>query len=72
MEMRSDRDGVTLSVIGRVDGKLLNGEQAIVNRVQAQSARFADTAALYQALGGGWWNRRDVAALATLQLERQP
>jgi outer membrane protein TolC len=25
--------------------------------VQAQAARFADTAALFQALGGGWWNR---------------
>jgi NodT family efflux transporter outer membrane factor (OMF) lipoprotein len=25
--------------------------------VQAQSARYADTAALFQALGGGWWNR---------------
>jgi outer membrane protein TolC len=25
--------------------------------VQAQSARLADTAALFQALGGGWWNR---------------
>jgi NodT family efflux transporter outer membrane factor (OMF) lipoprotein len=37
-------------------------EQAVVNRVQAQAARFADTAALFQALGGGWWNRRDVAA----------
>ncbi len=32
-------------------------EQAVVNRVQAQAARFADTAALFQALGGGWWNR---------------
>jgi hypothetical protein len=29
--------------------------------VQAQAARFADTAALFQALGGGWWNRNDVA-----------
>jgi hypothetical protein len=28
--------------------------------VQAQAARFADTAALFQALGGGWWNRVDV------------
>ena len=37
-------------------------EQAIVNRVQARAARFADTAALYQALGGGWWNRQDVAS----------
>jgi NodT family efflux transporter outer membrane factor (OMF) lipoprotein len=25
--------------------------------VQAQALRFADTAALFQALGGGWWNR---------------
>ena len=25
--------------------------------VQAQASRFADTAALFQALGGGWWNR---------------
>jgi NodT family efflux transporter outer membrane factor (OMF) lipoprotein len=31
--------------------------QAVLNRVQAQAARFGDTAALYQALGGGWWNR---------------
>lgn len=23
---------------------------------QAQAARYADTAALFQALGGGWWN----------------
>jgi NodT family efflux transporter outer membrane factor (OMF) lipoprotein len=28
--------------------------------VQAQAARYADTAALFQALGGGWWNRSDV------------
>jgi NodT family efflux transporter outer membrane factor (OMF) lipoprotein len=26
-------------------------------QVQAQAARYADTAALFQALGGGWWNR---------------
>ena len=25
--------------------------------MQAQAARFSDTAALFQALGGGWWNR---------------
>jgi hypothetical protein len=30
--------------------------------VQAQAARFSDTAALFQALGGGWWNRIDVAS----------
>lgn len=44
---------------------LLNAEttyqQAHINRVIAQATRFADTAALFQALGGGWWNRADVA-----------
>jgi NodT family efflux transporter outer membrane factor (OMF) lipoprotein len=37
-----------------------NYQQAVINLVQAQSNRFADTAALFQALGGGWWNRSDV------------
>jgi NodT family efflux transporter outer membrane factor (OMF) lipoprotein len=32
-------------------------QQALISLVQAQAARFADTAALFQALGGGWWNR---------------
>jgi outer membrane protein TolC len=32
-------------------------QQALLTLVQAQSMRFGDTAALYQALGGGWWNR---------------
>jgi NodT family efflux transporter outer membrane factor (OMF) lipoprotein len=32
-------------------------QQALLGLVQAQSTRFGDTAALYQALGGGWWNR---------------
>lgn len=32
-------------------------QQARVGLVQAQAARFADSAALFQALGGGWWNR---------------
>jgi NodT family efflux transporter outer membrane factor (OMF) lipoprotein len=31
-------------------------QQAIISRVQAQAARYSDTAALFQALGGGWWN----------------
>jgi len=35
-------------------------QQAVINLVQAQSNRYADTAALFQALGGGWWNRPDV------------
>jgi NodT family efflux transporter outer membrane factor (OMF) lipoprotein len=36
-------------------------QQALINLVQAQANRYADTAALFQALGGGWWNRPDVA-----------
>jgi NodT family efflux transporter outer membrane factor (OMF) lipoprotein len=40
---------------------LLNAErqhqQTRLTLAQAQAARFADTAALFQALGGGWWNR---------------
>ena len=30
---------------------------SVINLVQAQTNRLGDTAALYQALGGGWWNR---------------
>jgi NodT family efflux transporter outer membrane factor (OMF) lipoprotein len=32
--------------------------------VQAQAARYTDTAALFQALGGGWWNAPDAVASA--------
>jgi NodT family efflux transporter outer membrane factor (OMF) lipoprotein len=43
---------------------LLSAEQAYhqarINLVQAQANRFADTAALFQALGGGWWHRADL------------
>jgi NodT family efflux transporter outer membrane factor (OMF) lipoprotein len=43
---------------------LLNAEQAYqqsrINLVQAQAARYADTAALFQALGGGWWHRPEL------------
>ena len=31
-------------------------QQARISLVQAQAARYADTAALFQALGGGWWH----------------
>jgi NodT family efflux transporter outer membrane factor (OMF) lipoprotein len=43
---------------------LLNAEQsyqeALINLVQAQANRYADSAALLQALGGGWWNRAEI------------
>lgn len=35
-------------------------QQARITLVQAQANRYADTAALYQALGGGWWHRADL------------
>lgn len=37
-------------------------QQTQIALVQAQANRFADTAALFQALGGGWWNRKDDVA----------
>ena len=37
-------------------------QQARLSLVQAEAARFADTAALFQALGGGWWHRSDMTA----------
>ena len=44
---------------------LLSAEQsyqeALLNLVQAQANRYADTAALFQALGGGWWHRADLS-----------
>lgn len=43
---------------------ILNAEQtalqADLSLIQAQANRLADSAALFQALGGGWWNRQDV------------
>ncbi len=36
-------------------------QQAVINLVQAQANRYADTAALFQALGGGWWHRADLS-----------
>jgi NodT family efflux transporter outer membrane factor (OMF) lipoprotein len=40
-------------------------QNAAVALVKARAQRFTDTAALFQALGGGWWNRADVAANAS-------
>jgi NodT family efflux transporter outer membrane factor (OMF) lipoprotein len=45
---------------------VLNAEQAYQQAelmlVQAQANRYADTAGLYQALGGGWWHRQPGAS----------
>jgi NodT family efflux transporter outer membrane factor (OMF) lipoprotein len=53
--------------IGYVDTlTLLNAEtayqQTLLTRVQAQATRYGDTVSLFQALGGGWWNRNQVVA----------
>ncbi|MHB8817410.1 MAG: efflux transporter outer membrane subunit [Steroidobacteraceae bacterium] len=39
-------------------------QQTSISLAQAQASRFGDTAALYQALGGGWWNREGGYAAA--------
>jgi outer membrane protein TolC len=52
------RHNVELGSVGYL--ALLNAQQtyqqAVLNLAQAQANRYADTAALFQALGGGWWN----------------
>jgi outer membrane protein TolC len=36
-------------------------QSARLTLISARAARFTDTVALFQALGGGWWHRQDVA-----------
>lgn len=45
-------------------------QQARIGLVQAQATRFADTAALFQALGGGWWNREPEGGMKSTSRER--
>ncbi|MDE2082380.1 MAG: efflux transporter outer membrane subunit [Burkholderiales bacterium] len=40
-------------------------QQTRIGLAQARAARYADTAALFQALGGGWWNRQALAPAGT-------
>jgi NodT family efflux transporter outer membrane factor (OMF) lipoprotein len=65
---RSAKESLDLAIqqyrLGAIDQvALLNAqttyETAVLARVRAQAARYSDTAALFQALGGGWWNRND-------------
>jgi NodT family efflux transporter outer membrane factor (OMF) lipoprotein len=66
-----DAAGVTLDLIkqqlqsGYVNYLAVLGaeqtyQQAVITLAQARANRYADTAALFLALGGGWWNRCDV------------
>jgi NodT family efflux transporter outer membrane factor (OMF) lipoprotein len=54
------RHNVEIGSVGYL--ALLNAQQtyqqAVLNLAQAQANRYTDTAALFQALGGGWWNRQ--------------
>lgn len=47
---------------------VLNADQAYqqtrLSLVQAEADRFTDTAALFQALGGGWWHRPELVSAA--------
>jgi outer membrane protein TolC len=56
------RRQLALGQVGAIP--VLNAEQADETAAgalaQARAARLADTAALFQALGGGWWNRTDI------------
>ncbi|WP_297367045.1 efflux transporter outer membrane subunit [Acidocella sp.] len=38
----------------------VSAESAQINDIKARAARLSDTAALYVAMGGGWWHRQDV------------
>ncbi|PXV59476.1 efflux transporter, outer membrane factor (OMF) lipoprotein, NodT family [Dyella jiangningensis] len=55
------------------ESAMLNSElawqQTALALVQARAARYADTVALFQALGGGWWHRKDADDVAS---EAQP
>jgi len=35
-------------------------QQADISLVQARAGRYADTVALFAAVGGGWWRRDDL------------
>ena len=50
----------------------LTHRQALLSRVQAQTNRLTNTAALFQALGGGWWNRPDSLANPAQRLTCRP
>jgi NodT family efflux transporter outer membrane factor (OMF) lipoprotein len=56
--------------------QVLTAEQTYQNAalalVKARAQRFTDTAALFQALGGGWWNRNDLAANPPSNIQGTP
>lgn len=53
---------------------LINAQQAYLQtslaRVQAEAARLSDTVALFQALGGGWWNNWEARTVVAADVNR--
>jgi NodT family efflux transporter outer membrane factor (OMF) lipoprotein len=45
--------------------------QARIGRIQAEALRYSDTAALFQALGGGWWNRQNIEGEIVAEKDEQ-
>ena len=67
LSQRQLRDGYAGSLI------VLSAQQASLQTqlalIQAQAERFSDTAALFQALGGGWWHRAELAQRVDTQAD---
>ena len=38
-------------------------QQSLIGVAQARASRYADSIALFQALGGGWWNNPELNRL---------
>lgn len=45
--------------------------QALLDVTQARATRLGDTAALFQALGGGWWHRPSTDSASAEQVQQQ-
>lgn len=60
LSQRQYKDGYAsyLSLLGAEQAD----QQAHIALVQAQASRYVDTAALFQAMGGGWWHDADTAS----------
>jgi NodT family efflux transporter outer membrane factor (OMF) lipoprotein len=53
---RQQRELGTISLVSVLNAEQVY-QQSELALVQAQANRYSDTAGLFQALGGGWWNR---------------
>lgn len=52
-----------VSYLGLLDSQRTY-QQTLVGLAQAQASRYSDTAALFHALGGGWWNRPELTDIS--------